>query len=50
MVPGKYTEDHFREVEVGETYVIQGTVDDFIYNLLGMKDPNYVMRIMATGA
>ena len=33
MVPGKYIEDHFREVEVGETYFIQGTVDDIIYNL-----------------
>ena len=35
-------------MEVGETYDIQGTVDDDIYNLLGMKEPNYVMRIMST--
>ena len=27
---------------------IQGTVDDVIYNLWGMKEPNCVKRIMAT--
>ena len=49
MVPGKYMEDSFWEVEVGETYDIQGTVDDVIYNIWGMKDPTYVMKMMATG-
>ena len=33
MVPGKDIEDPFREVEVGETDAIQGTVDGVIYNL-----------------
>ena len=50
MVPGKYMEDHFGEVEVGEIYAIQGTVDYVIYNLWGMKEPNYVMRMMANGS
>ena len=27
MVPGKEMEDHFGEVEVGETYAIQVTAD-----------------------
>ena len=49
MVPGKETEDHFGEVEVGEIDAIQVTVDYIIYNLWGMKEPNYVMRMMATG-
>ena len=49
MVPGKEMEDHFREVEVGETDAIQGTADDVIYNLRGMEEPNYVMTMMATG-
>ena len=49
MVPGKETEDYFGEVEVGETDDIQETVDDFIYNLWGTKEPNYAMRMMATG-
>ena len=47
MVPVKDMEDHFREVEVGETYSIQVRFDDVIYNLWGMKGPNYVVRIMA---
>ena len=42
-------EDHFWEVEVGETHAIQVTVDDVIYNLLVMKEPTYVMMMMATG-
>ena len=49
MVPGKNVEDHFGEVKVGETDAIQVTVDDIIYNLWGMKELNYVMKIMATG-
>ena len=32
----------------GETDAIQGTVDDVIYHLWGMKEPNYTMRMMAT--
>ena len=36
-------------VEVGCIYSIQGTVDDVIYNLCKMKDPNHVVSIMATG-
>ena len=42
-------EDNFGEVGVGETNAIQGKVDDFIYNLWGMKEPNYVMKMMAIG-
>ena len=34
---------------MGETYAIHGTVDDVINNLWMMKEPTYVMRIMATG-
>ena len=46
--PGKYMENRFGEVEVGDTYDIQGTVGDVIYNLWEMKEPNYVMRMMDT--
>ena len=49
MVPSKYMEDHFGGVDVGETDIIHGTVDDAFYNLWSMKEPNYVMRMMATG-
>ena len=49
MVPGKDMKDNFMDVEVGETTSIQGTVDDSIYNLWGMKEPNYLMRVKDTG-
>ena len=34
---------------MGEIDAIQETVDYIIYNLWGMKEPNYVMRVMETG-
>ena len=49
MVPGKDMEDHFGKVVVGETDAIQVTVDDVIYNLCVMKEPNYMMGMMDTG-
>ena len=49
MVPGKEIDDHFWEVQVGDIDYIQVTVGGVIYNLWGMKEPNYVMRMMATG-
>ena len=49
MVPGKEMENHFGYLEVGETDSIQATVDDVIYNLWGIKEPNYVMSTIATG-
>ena len=49
VMPGKEMEDNFGGVEVGGIYDIQGTVDYFIYNLWGRKEPNYVMRAMDTG-
>ena len=49
MVPGKEMEDHLGEVEVGEIDAIQGIVDDVIYNLWVMKEPNCVVRMMVTG-
>ena len=49
MVPGKYVEDNFGDMEVGDTGSMQGTYDDVIYNLCEMNNNNYVMRMMATG-
>ena len=34
---------------MGEIDSIQGKVDDVIYNLWEMKEPNYAMKIMSTG-
>ena len=44
-VPGNAMQQHFDEegVNVGDTDAIQGTMDGIIYNLWGMKEPDYVM-------
>ena len=34
---------------MGDRYSIQGTVDDVIYNLWEAKEPDSVMRMVATG-
>ena len=34
---------------MGETDATQGTVNDVIYNLWAMKEPNYLTRMMVTG-
>ena len=41
-------DDHFGEVEVGEINAIQRAFDDGIYNLWGIKEPNYGTNIMDT--
>ena len=37
------------ELDVGERDFINETIDDVIYNLWWMKEPNYLMRMMDTG-
>ena len=45
LFPGKDMENYFGKVEVGDTYSIQVTVDDVIYNLCDMNEPNHLMSI-----
>ncbi|KAL7549033.1 hypothetical protein ACHAWF_012294, partial [Thalassiosira exigua] len=49
LVPGDKMEEHFASKKVGEIDAIQGEKDRVKYTLWGMKEPDYVMRIMATG-
>jgi hypothetical protein len=44
-------QDFFDEdgVDVGDCHAIAGTQDGILYNLWGMKEPDYVMHMMATG-
>mmetsp|Transcript_5756 Transcript_5756/g.11762 ORF Transcript_5756/g.11762 Transcript_5756/m.11762 type:complete len:176 (+) Transcript_5756:290-817(+) len=42
-------EAHIEEMDVGDTDAIEGKMEGFNYNIWGMKEPNYVMRMMATG-
>ena len=50
-VPGDAIDDFFRTegVEVGDCHAISGTMDGIPYNFWGMKEPDYVMKMMACG-
>ena len=46
-VPGDDIIAHFTEKKVGETDAIHGELDGIPFYLYGMKEPDYVMQIMA---
>ena len=50
-VPGDAMQARFDRpgVNVGDVDEVSGTQDGVPYNLWGLKEPNYVMRMMATG-
>ena len=50
-VPGDAMQARFDRprVNVGDVDAISGTQDGIPYNLWGMKEPDYVMRMMVTG-
>jgi hypothetical protein len=50
-VPGDVMQARFDRprVNVGDVDAVSGTQDGIPYNLWGIKEPNYVMRMMATG-
>jgi hypothetical protein len=50
-VPGDAMQQFFDAdgVNVGDNHAIVGTMDGVAYNLWGMKEPDYVMRMMVTG-
>ena len=49
LVPGDAMERHFSTMNVGEVDAIEGSLDGISYTLWGMKEPDYIMRMMATG-
>ncbi len=42
-------DDHMAGSEVGSVDAIQGSMEGVLYNLWAMKEPDYVMKMMATG-
>ncbi len=42
-------DSHFNNKQVGECNAIAGVLDKEKYYIWGMKEPDYVMKIMATG-
>lgn len=50
LVPGEAIDAYFAEKDVGEHDSIQGTTEDGLtYFIWAMKEPDYVMKLMATG-
>ena len=48
-VPGNAMIEAFAEAQVGDSMAISGTLDGQEYFLWGLKEPSYVMKMMATG-
>ncbi len=49
MVPGDVFDGHFADKAVGAVDMISGALDRVKYFFWGMKEPDYVMKMMATG-
>ena len=49
LVPGPAMDTWFQEKNVGDVDAIQGIDNGTPYFIWGMKEPEYIMRIMATG-
>ncbi len=49
LVPGDAIDSHFNNKQVGECNAISGVLDEEKYFIWGMKEPDYVMKIMASG-
>ncbi len=48
-VTGNAMTEAFAEVQIGDSMAISGTLDGKEYFLWGLKEPSYVMKMMATG-
>lgn len=49
LVAGDAMQQYFDGKEVGSVDAVAGTLDEVPYNIWCMKEPDYVMRMMATG-
>ncbi len=49
LVPGDAFDEHFEFKEVGNTDVVSGKLNGTDYFIWGMKEPDYVMKIMGSG-
>ncbi len=50
MLPGNAFDDHFIQKEVRDTDAITGVLDGIWYHFWEMKEPDYIMIMMATGS
>ena len=49
LVAGDAMQQYFEAKEVGDVDAVAGTLDGIPYNIWCMKEPDYVMHMMATG-
>ena len=42
-------DDYRADREIGDVDAIQGTMEGVTYNLWAMKEPDFIMKMMATG-
>ncbi len=47
MIPGYAFDDHFIQKEVRDTDTITGSLDRISYHFWGMKESDYIMKMMA---
>ena len=47
-IPGGTIITHFGDKEIGASDALQGELDNVRFHVVGMKEPDYVMMIMAT--
>ena len=47
-VPGEHIDQHFEDKTVGDTDSLRGKIDNVHYDIMCMKEPDYVMKIMIT--
>jgi hypothetical protein len=47
-IPGDVIDQKLKEVEVGTTTSLKGTLDELPYDIFCLKEPDYVMKIMST--
>ena len=49
-IPGKEIIAHFADKEIGDADGISGILDEVLFYVVGMKEPDYMMQIMTTYA
>ena len=48
FIKGDDINKHFEEKEIGDTDSLPGTMDGVPFHVFGLKEPDYVMKVMAT--
>jgi hypothetical protein len=47
-IPGDKIIEHFKNTEVGDVDTLPRMLNDVLFHVFGMKEPDYVMQLMST--